>query len=320
MAATLTEVELVSDPLDWPGQGNSYLFTPDEQIIKAWGDASTVTLLSRQRGVFVGWGATFAAPAGETLVPGTYTGATRYPSANGGPAMTVEAGYVCNTSVGDFTVRELSFDQFGDVEALDVTFEQHCNGDAGSGLRGSWRFQASDTAARDFTRLPEPTEPPLGQPAQPSRPPTVWLIPPRRPGLPQAPSGRTSLDIRDEAALLASRRRFCRSRYFARQWISAGSAAGERIVGSRQPDLIFGRAGNDRLLGRRGSDCVHGGPGRDMLGGATGRDVLLGGSGADTLVGGPGRDRLDCGPGRDSAHASRRDVIRRCEGIIYRRR
>jgi uncharacterized delta-60 repeat protein len=97
-----------------------------------------------------------------------------------------------------------------------------------------------------------------------------------------------------------------------------GTAAGDRLRGTRRRDVIVslgGRdsirslggddivcagSGNDTVFGGRGNDRLGGGSGNDRLFGESGRDRLLGESGRDRLRGGPGRDRLLGGPGRDA--------------------
>lgn len=320
-AETMTEVQLVSDPFDWPGQGNVFGFTPETHIVHAIGDPSTVYVSARRHDLFAGWDAHFAAPDGETLTSDHYTGAVRFPGDGTTPAMTVEAGHACNTSTGDFTIHEVAFDSFGRVGAFDVTFEQHCEGDSVNGLRGSLRFRASDLSTRDFPRLPdqEPSEQPDPDLDPGSPPPSTtnpWRSvdprPARRPRVfrPQAPE----IDTLDQ---LASRRQLCRSRRFARDQIHAGTAGADRLAGRAGDDLLLGLGGGDRLLGGTGDDCLDGGSGRDILKGGSGRDVVSGAAGADVLVGGPGRDRLNCGRGRDTARISRGDAVRSCERVIY---
>ncbi len=327
--STRTEVQLVSDPLDWPGQGKIYSFTPSSYIVQASGNPSSVYVRAERHGHFVGWTGWFQAPAGETLAPGHYAEATRSGSEGDGPKMTVEAGYVCPSSLGDFTVNEVAFDALARVAAVDITFEQHCNGDMESGLRGSFRYRASDLSARTFPRLPDPEDPPDSDEPSPTDPPVA--VPPRvwgpRPGQGKRtvapirwPPATSDLPLPDIASSLADRRRFCRGRSFAHDQIYVGKFSADRVVLGRRSDLAFGRRGDDRLDGGGGADCLHGGGGEDSLRGAAGRDILLGGDGADTLIGGSGVDRLDCGPGRDTVWASPRDTVVACERIIHVRR
>lgn len=80
----------------------------------------------------------------------------------------------------------------------------------------------------------------------------------------------------------------------------AGSAGGDRYVGTRYADTIRGEGGADRLYGADGDDTLNGGSGADRLYGGAGNDTLWGGSGGDRLSGGTGNDRLSGGTGNDT--------------------
>jgi len=79
----------------------------------------------------------------------------------------------------------------------------------------------------------------------------------------------------------------------------AGTAAGDRLVGTPGDDVIAAHAGNDRVFGRGGHDVICGGPGDDDLRGEGGNDVLVGGPGDDVLLGASGDDTLVGGGGRN---------------------
>lgn len=78
-----------------------------------------------------------------------------------------------------------------------------------------------------------------------------------------------------------------------------GTAARDRIRGTKRADVIATFGGNDVVRGLRGGDRICGGRGRDRLFGGPGRDRLFGQPGRDLLIGGPGLDLLRGGPGRD---------------------
>ena len=87
-----------------------------------------------------------------------------------------------------------------------------------------------------------------------------------------------------------------------------GTAADDRLTGTRANDVICALGGDDRVDARAGRDVVYGDGGDDRLDGDLGADTLYGDEGddrlagslgADVLAGGPGQDRLDGGPGRD---------------------
>jgi len=83
------------------------------------------------------WSLDFAAPSGQSLAPGTYLNATRYPfQAPTVPGLNFSGdGRGCNNSNGQFTVTDFAYSPDGTLQRLTATFEQHCEG-AGAALRG----------------------------------------------------------------------------------------------------------------------------------------------------------------------------------------
>ena len=79
-------------------------------------------------------GVTFAPPAGEPLIPGTYNDAQRTGDQDPGePALDVSYGDEgCNTVEGRFIVDEASYDADGNVVSFAARFEAHCEGAAGA--------------------------------------------------------------------------------------------------------------------------------------------------------------------------------------------
>jgi HYR domain len=71
-----------------------------------------------------------AAPPGEPLTLGSYTGAVRAAFRGPGePGLDVFGdGRGCNTVSGQFDVTELSYAPTGELLVFDATFEQHCEG------------------------------------------------------------------------------------------------------------------------------------------------------------------------------------------------
>ena len=115
---------LDSDAGDWVGQGQSYSFATPEAGFATHSDGTTVQIL-------VGfWNLKFAAPAGQQLLPGTYTGATRAPFRNAGePGLEVSSDTRgCNEVNGEFTVLDASYGPFGYLQSFHATFIQHCEG------------------------------------------------------------------------------------------------------------------------------------------------------------------------------------------------
>jgi hypothetical protein len=127
-SGTLT---MTSDPGDFVGQGVSYSYATPQNTFTAqtfdWAGPDNQVAISMQGDAshLDDWQLRFAAPPGEPLTPGTYTGAVRTFVAQGPgqPGLDVFGqGRGCNTVTGSFTV-------------LHATFEQHCNGDPPA-LRG----------------------------------------------------------------------------------------------------------------------------------------------------------------------------------------
>jgi len=93
-----------------------------------------------------------------------------------------------------------------------------------------------------------------------------------------------------------------------------GTAAADRLRGSRDNDCLVGNDGDDRLIGSRGEDVLAGGAGDDRLAGGGGNDMLEPGPGKDIVSAGPGDDliviravcelesgeRISGGPGSDT--------------------
>lgn len=140
-----TRIDFRSDAGDYIGQGlwRSWFgvdgtFTPSY----TYGDTSNVQI--RFDGGPTNWSLQFHSPSGP-LVPGTYTGATRFPfQASGVPGLSVSgSGRGCNTLTGEFTVHELVASPSGTIERFSADFEQHCEGGAAA-LRGSVRYNATN--------------------------------------------------------------------------------------------------------------------------------------------------------------------------------
>jgi hypothetical protein len=83
------------------------------------------------------WSLDLAAPTGQTLQPGVYDGATRYPFNGSGPGLDVSGnGRGCNTLTGSFTIQSYQPGTSGTVEEMQASFEQHCEGGPAA-LRGT---------------------------------------------------------------------------------------------------------------------------------------------------------------------------------------
>ena len=87
-----------------------------------------------------------------------------------------------------------------------------------------------------------------------------------------------------------------------------GTDKNNRLVGTKNTDVILAGAGNDKVMGLEGNDMlsgdegndiVMGGDGNDTVMGDVGNDQLFGGNGDDMLVGGFDKDHLTGGAGKD---------------------
>jgi Big-like domain-containing protein len=141
-----TSLWFSSDNGDYIGQGATSSYVPPLATISARGGAGYASLNVNDSSSGHWWTAEFAAPPGETLVPGTYTGAVRAPfRGTGQPGLSVSgSGRGCNTLTGDFTVHQISTAPDGSIASLDVSFAQHCEGSP-QALTGRARFQAGQT-------------------------------------------------------------------------------------------------------------------------------------------------------------------------------
>lgn len=119
---------LNSETGDFIGQGQERLFTTADSTIGGALRGSTFGAA-----VYLaagGWGLSVAAPEGQPLVVGSYTGAARTPfRPAGSPGLEVGGeSRLCNTVTGKFDVTELAFSSLGEITVFDAKFEQHCEG------------------------------------------------------------------------------------------------------------------------------------------------------------------------------------------------
>ena len=91
------------------------------------------------------WTVYLAAPPGEVLTTGTYTGAVdRYDQGPGQPGLRVHGnGFACNTLAGEFTIHEISIG-YPNVNVLSASFRLKCDESTAPGdLYGEVRYRAS---------------------------------------------------------------------------------------------------------------------------------------------------------------------------------
>jgi hypothetical protein len=132
-----------SEPGDYIGQGIEQLYTSDDSTIRGslpqGGGYFSASVIQGNYDHW--WYVDIAAPPGEPLVEGSYTGALRYPFNDGAPGLSVSGdGRGCNTLTGQFDVNEISYASTGELLVFDATFEQHCEG-ADPALYGRIRIE-----------------------------------------------------------------------------------------------------------------------------------------------------------------------------------
>lgn len=145
---------MTSDPGDHVGNGQSYAYSvdPDDDAWRIstaeegpWLHAS----IEEANGEW--WAVTFAAPSGQVLAPGVYTGAGKYlENAPGQPGMNISGNSrICGEPIltGSFTITDLVLGPHGYVQSLDATFEQHCGG-GDPALRGRIQIENSPPPAQ----------------------------------------------------------------------------------------------------------------------------------------------------------------------------
>lgn len=143
-----TSLWFSSDNGDYIGQGATASYVPPTATLTARGDAGYASLSVDDPTHGDWWTVDVAAPPGETLVPGTYTGAVRAPfRGTGQPGLSVSgSGRGCNTLTGAFTIHEIGTSPDGSIASLDVSFTQHC-GNSPEALSGRARFRAGPASS-----------------------------------------------------------------------------------------------------------------------------------------------------------------------------
>ncbi|GAA3901866.1 hypothetical protein GCM10023084_62940 [Streptomyces lacrimifluminis] len=120
------------DEGDWISGGQSYAYSTASQdrMSSSADEAHNAVHLSVDGANGDWWYLDLAAPSGQALAPGTYTGATRHPfNEPTEPGLALSGnGRGCNTLTGEFTISDVEFGPQGYVKKLDATFEQHCEG------------------------------------------------------------------------------------------------------------------------------------------------------------------------------------------------
>ena len=135
------------DPDEWVGEGGTYDYDGGDLRFIARGTPDALNLWASEYDRDT-WDGEFEPAPGDKLQAGReYDGARGYGSgADDRPMIDVSGrGHTCGSfGHGWFRVNELRFDEFGDVRAASVTWEQRC-GEYAYSMWGQWDFRAGDT-------------------------------------------------------------------------------------------------------------------------------------------------------------------------------
>ena len=123
-----TRLDFRGDAGDYITGGASYRYDTSNAVLNFSRNFDNGISLSVNGATW--WNLDFAAPGDVPLVPGTYTGAVRFPFQGATePGLSLSGdGRGCNTLTGQFTVHQAEYDAEGKPSRLDITFEQHCEG------------------------------------------------------------------------------------------------------------------------------------------------------------------------------------------------
>jgi hypothetical protein len=126
--ATDAWLRFQSDPQDYIGAGKDELWTLVESDFTIRGDNHDVQVSASGKGDY--WQLEFRAPSNGILKVGTFVNAERAPFVTGkAPGLDIfGSGRGCNTLSGQFEIKSVGWASSGEVVAIDVLFEQHCEG------------------------------------------------------------------------------------------------------------------------------------------------------------------------------------------------
>lgn len=115
---------------DYIGGTSSQLFHPGNATLNVSGTASRLSLSVSGGTLGKSFILEMAAPSGQTLVPGTYENAMRYPFQTADrPGISVFGdGRGCNTVAGRFVVHDMAVGETGVINRFSATYEHNCEG------------------------------------------------------------------------------------------------------------------------------------------------------------------------------------------------
>ncbi|HET6968809.1 MAG TPA: Ig-like domain-containing protein [Ornithinibacter sp.] len=139
---------------DYIGQGATTSHTPPASTVRLTGTAGSATVWVDGPTSDGWWSLDVAAPPGETLQVGTYSGAVRAAFRGAGqPGLDLSgSGRGCNTVAGSFTVHQVAANPDGSLAALDVAFTQFCEAGTTS-LTGRARVGMAPTRTATTTTV-----------------------------------------------------------------------------------------------------------------------------------------------------------------------
>jgi len=135
-----------SQPGDYVGQGQTITLTSSDATISATGDATGIDMTAYGAHSLE---AVLAPPTGGALTAGTTYTTTKVGDATNAAMDVGGDARGCSTSTGTMTVHQISVDGGGQIDALAVTYEQHCDGGTPA-LFGELRFQSSSGFKADI--------------------------------------------------------------------------------------------------------------------------------------------------------------------------
>lgn len=157
MAAAQPLVTLSSDAADYVGGSGMYSYDTSSAAIRisVRGSHLMVSVDGQEH-----WTADFQLPGNlSQLQPGSYVNLARYPfqTKGAGALQWSGQGRACNTVTGSLVINSVSY-QAGVLKAIDLNFEQHCEG-AAAALRGQLRIDAEAMAQLTVPQNPLPDHP-----------------------------------------------------------------------------------------------------------------------------------------------------------------
>ena len=154
VAAAEPSVWFASQYGDYIGQGATASHTPPTSTVRLSGTAASASVSVDGPSSAGWWSLDVAAPPGETLRVGTYSGAVRAAfRGTGQPGLDFSgSGRGCNTLAGSFTVHQVATNPDGSLAALDVSFTQYCEAGTTS-LTGRARVGVAPTRTATTTTV-----------------------------------------------------------------------------------------------------------------------------------------------------------------------